>query len=80
MRALGDSGLQCFLLDWGDPDPEERGFDVADYAMLRALPALDAAAARVDGPIAVLGHCMAGAIAAQAARFRPDRVDRVARW
>jgi polyhydroxyalkanoate synthase len=78
MRGLASLGLRCFLLDWGDPDAEERGFDVADYAVLRALPALDAAIAASDEPVAVLGHCMAGAIAAQAARFRLDRVERLA--
>lgn len=78
LRGLTAKGLQCYLLDWGDPDAEEREFDVTAYATLRALPALDAAIAAQDGPVSVLGHCMAGAIAALAARFRLDRVNRLA--
>ncbi len=83
MRGLAERGLRVFLLDWGAPTGEERGFSVADYAERRLVPAIEAASARAApkaggaARIAVMGHCMSGAIASAGALLAPDRVDRV---
>lgn len=81
MRGLAQRGLRVFLLDWGQPIGEERRFSVADYAERRLAPAIEAAAQAIGpaggGRLAVLGHCMSGAIAAAGALLASDRVDRL---
>lgn len=78
LRGLSRRGVRPLLLDWGDPGGEERGFDLEAYVVKRLEPAL-AAAARRDrgaraGPVFLLGHCMAGPLAAAAAQRRPEWV------
>ncbi|MEO1328722.1 MAG: alpha/beta fold hydrolase [Pseudomonadota bacterium] len=79
MRGLAARGVRPFLIDWGDPGPEERGFDLTDYVRKRVLPAFEAAAARAGGRAGLLGHCMGGALALAAARaLGPERAPRLA--
>jgi polyhydroxyalkanoate synthase len=78
MRALAAAGFRPLLLDWGDPGPEERGFDLSAYYARRLVPAAEAAAAAAGGPVAVLGYCMGGAFAAALAARRPELVSRLA--
>lgn len=77
LRGLARRGVRPALLDWGDPGPEERAFDLADYVLRRAVPALEALSVRRGGPVALFGHCMSGALAAALAALRPELVDRV---
>ncbi|MEL6234620.1 MAG: alpha/beta fold hydrolase [Pseudomonadota bacterium] len=75
MRHLAGAGLRPLLLDWGGAGAEERGFDLTAYHDLRLVPALEAAAR--DGPVALLGYCMGGTLAAALAQTRPDLVARL---
>ncbi|MEL6317192.1 MAG: alpha/beta fold hydrolase, partial [Pseudomonadota bacterium] len=75
LRGLARRGARPFLLDWGDPGIEERRFTLGDYVSRRVEPALAALGARTGGgPIALMGHCLAGGLAAAAASRRPDLV------
>jgi polyhydroxyalkanoate synthase len=73
MRAMAESGLRPYLVDWGTPDAEERGFDLTAYVarLERALAFLIKRARRAP---AVMGYCMGGTIAVALAARRPRRV------
>jgi polyhydroxyalkanoate synthase subunit PhaC len=73
LRWLAARGFRPVLLDWGEPGPEERGFDLDAYGRERLLPALGHLAAAAGRPVAVVGYCMGGTLAAGlAARTRED--------
>jgi polyhydroxyalkanoate synthase subunit PhaC len=73
MRWLAAQGLRPVLLDWGAPGPEEAGFDLQDYGAERLMPALEALVASAGRPVALLGYCMGGTLAAGlAARSRGE--------
>ena len=65
LRWLAGRGLRPYLLDWGRPGPDERGFTLTDYIAGRLEGALDAVlAARPQGPRPiVVGYCMGGLLA-----------------
>lgn len=74
LRGLARRGVRVFMIDWGAPGPEERGFDLEDYVLTRILPAAEAVAAATGGaPVALLGHCMSGPLALAAALERQRR-------
>lgn len=79
LRGLAARDVRPFLLHWGDPGAEERRFSLADYVDQRAIPALQEAR-RLSGQdlIAVLGHCMSGALAAATALRAKSYVSRFA--
>lgn len=64
LRWLAAEGLRPVLLDWGPPGPEERGLDLEGYGAERLLPALRALRRDAGRPVAVLGYCMGGTLAA----------------
>jgi polyhydroxyalkanoate synthase subunit PhaC len=70
LRWLAARGLRPLLLDWGVPGPQEAGFGLEDYGQRRLLPALDRIAAETRRPVAVLGYCMGGTLAAGLAARR----------
>jgi polyhydroxyalkanoate synthase subunit PhaC len=74
LRWLAARGLRPVLLDWGEPGPEERGFDLAAYGAERLLPALETLTAVAGRPPAVVGYCMGGTLAAGLAARRPEAV------
>lgn len=78
MRHLSGAGLRPLLLDWGEPGPDERGFDLADYVERRLIPAFDAARAACGGPLALVGYCMGGALTVALAGLRGADVARMA--
>ncbi len=74
VAALAERGHPTYLVDWGTPEPENGGEDVA--ATLRMLQrSVDRACRHARAPRAVLfGYCMGGTLATMfAARF-PARV------
>ncbi|WP_205910772.1 alpha/beta fold hydrolase [Paroceanicella profunda] len=71
VRHLAGRGLRVFLVDWGVPGPAEAGFDLTAWHDLRLAPML-AAARAAAGPVALLGYCMGGALAAAAAQIAPE--------
>lgn len=74
LRHLASQGLRPFLLDWGAPDGEELGFDLGQYCVERAQPAIDAVAALAGRKIGVLGYCMGGTLAVGIAATRPQHI------
>jgi polyhydroxyalkanoate synthase subunit PhaC len=64
LRWLAGRGLRPVLLDWGPPGPEERAFSLADYGHERLLPALRHLREAAGRPVAVVGYCMGGTLAA----------------
>jgi polyhydroxyalkanoate synthase len=72
LAYLADGGLRPFLLDWGEPGPEERAYRLADYALGRGGAALRRVRRLTGRRPALLGYCMGGllALALAAARRR----------
>lgn len=61
---LADSGVRPLLLDWGDIEGEEFGFDLGDFILRRLEPALQHARALAEGrPLVLAGYCMGGNLA-----------------
>jgi len=63
LRWSAAQGLQPFVMDWGSPGAEERGFDFTDYVAGRLEAALDAVKREPGGPVFVIGYCMGGNLA-----------------
>ena len=59
-RYLGQRGLRPYLLDWGAPGADERGFGLDDYIAGRLAPALEAVHRDAGRPLALAGYCMGG--------------------
>jgi polyhydroxyalkanoate synthase len=60
---LAETGLRPLVVDWDEPGPEERRFDLSDYVAERLDPAFEAGRGVADAPIAVIGYCMGGLLA-----------------
>ncbi|WP_296322967.1 alpha/beta fold hydrolase [Reyranella sp.] len=73
LRAMAAAGLRPYLVDWGAPNAEERGFDTTAY-VARLERALAFVAKRARRAPAVLGYCMGGTLAVALAARRPRRV------
>ncbi|MDP6353269.1 MAG: alpha/beta fold hydrolase [Alphaproteobacteria bacterium] len=78
MRYLSRRGIRPFLLDWGDPGGEERGFDLTKYMVARLRPALEAACAHGGGSVGLVGYCMGGLLALALALQCPRSVTSLA--
>ncbi len=65
-------GIRPYLLDWGAPGAEERGFDLHAYVTRRIEPALAHVAAANGRRPVVAGYCMGGLLALAAAVRRPE--------
>ena len=63
LRWCAAQGMAPFVMDWGSPGDQERGFDFTDYVAGRLERALDAVAREPGGPIFVIGYCMGGNLA-----------------
>jgi polyhydroxyalkanoate synthase len=63
LRWSAAQGFAPFVMDWGAPGPEERGFDFTDYVAGRLERALDAVRREPGGPVFVIGYCMGGNLA-----------------
>ena len=74
LRHLAADGLRPFLLDWGWPGADERGFGLSDYVCRRLEPAADQIFAATGRAPLVVGYCMGGLLAVALATRRPERV------
>ncbi|MBP7003478.1 alpha/beta fold hydrolase [Amaricoccus sp.] len=74
LRWLAGQGLRPLLLDWGAPGRAEAGFALDDYGALRLEPALAQARALSGRPVALIGYCMGGTLAAGLAARRPEGI------
>lgn len=72
MRYMARHGLAPYLVDWGDPGPDESDFDIAAYIDQRLIPMMEEVTAREGRPPVVLGYCMGGLLAVAACLRRPD--------
>jgi len=73
VRHLRAKGLRPFLVDWGEPGPEERQFGLDDYVADRLSAMLDVVTARAGRP-ALLGYCMGGLLTVALSALRPADV------
>lgn len=73
LRAMAAQGLRPYLVDWGTPNEEERGFDSTAYVG-RLERALAFVAKRARRSPAVLGYCMGGTLTVALAARKPRRV------
>ncbi len=71
---LADSGLRPLVLDWGEPGPAERRFNLDDYISGPLQSALLAAVELAGEPVAVAGYCMGGLLALAGALRAPAKV------
>lgn len=76
LRWLAARGARPLLLDWGAPGPREAGFDLGDYGA-RLVAAIDAARHIAGQPVALMGYCMGGTLAAGVAARRPEGLSRL---
>jgi polyhydroxyalkanoate synthase subunit PhaC len=74
LRWLAGQGFRPLLMDWGDPGPDEAGFDLDAYGRARLLPALAAARRLAGRPVPVMGYCMGGTLAVGLAARAPEDV------
>ncbi len=72
VRWLADQGFRPYLVDWGSPGAEERGFSLTDYVVGRLEAALDAVIAADRRPPLAIGYCMGGLLALALAQRRQD--------
>ncbi|HMR53959.1 MAG TPA: alpha/beta fold hydrolase [Amaricoccus sp.] len=77
LRWLAAQGIRPLLLDWGEPGAEEAGFGLDDYGRRRLLPALRQVLEEGGRPVALMGYCMGGTLAAGAAARVPEGVARL---
>ncbi len=73
LRALAAAGLRPYLVDWGTPNADERGFDTTAY-VARLERALSFVAKRARRAPAVMGYCMGGTLAVALAARQPRKV------
>jgi polyhydroxyalkanoate synthase len=67
MQWLAAQGLQPYLVEWGTPQPDERGLSITGHVETYLLPLIDTV-----GPDAALaGYCLGGTMAMAAATIRP---------
>ncbi|MHA1536003.1 MAG: alpha/beta fold hydrolase [Alphaproteobacteria bacterium] len=79
MRYLAARGIRPFLVDWGEPGPEERALGLDDYILDRLGGCLDVVSAANGGrPVPVAGYCMGGLLALALAQLRPETVSGLA--
>ncbi|TNE61731.1 MAG: alpha/beta fold hydrolase [Alphaproteobacteria bacterium] len=71
-------GFRPFLVDWGEPGPEERHFGTSDYVTERLLPFLKHVAALSGGPVPVIGNCMGGTLTVALGGIASELMSRLA--
>jgi polyhydroxyalkanoate synthase len=75
LRWLASRGHRVMLVDWGWPDDERRGVDVAGHIEEIVLPLL----AAISEPAALVGYCLGGTMALAVAQLgRPRAVATIA--
>lgn len=72
MRWLVHQGFRPFLLDWGVPGEDERGFTLTDYIAGRLDQVLDAVLTLTGRSPVMAGYCMGGNLALALATRRPQ--------
>ncbi len=78
LRWLPGQGVRPFLVDWGTPGALERRYTLTDYIAGRLERALDATLTLTGKPVAVVGYCMGGMLAAALTLRRRRDIDALA--
>ena len=63
LRWIAAQGFRTWLLDWGEPQPRDRGLDIAGHVAERLVPLI----AKLDAPPILVGYCLGGTMALAAA-------------
>lgn len=71
---LSANGVDCYLLDWGQPATDDYMRDMNSLFSERLLPAIDHIAKIHDNRIAALGYCMGGTLLAAAAQLAENKI------
>lgn len=66
LRHMAAAGHDAHLVDWGTPDKEDAGLDLAGHVAQRLVPMLDA----LPRPPILVGYCLGGTLAIGAATLR----------
>jgi polyhydroxyalkanoate synthase subunit PhaC len=75
VRRSMAAGLQTYLVDWGQPQPEDEGLGLEQYAYQTIVDCLDAVSAETMLSTAfIAGHSLGGTLAAIFASLRPERL------
>lgn len=75
VRALSAAGHPTFLVDWGEPGPEDAGQDGGEVLLDLLHRSVDRACREVgETQVTLLGYCQGGTLAAMYAALRPARV------
>jgi polyhydroxyalkanoate synthase subunit PhaC len=69
MRFLAGAGFRPYMVDWGRPGEQERGFSLSNY-IARLAGALDVMRKLTPEKPAVIGYCMGGLLALALAQAR----------
>lgn len=69
LRWLAAQGRHVLLLDWGWPDGDRQGLDVAGHVEQIALPLMQG----LGQPVDLVGYCLGGTMALAAAQLGPAR-------
>lgn len=78
LRWLAAQGLRPVLLDWGEVGPEEAGFSLDDYGLLRLAPALTHLREASGRGVGLVGYCMGGTLSVGLAARRPEGISALA--
>lgn len=74
VRHVADAGFHAWLVDWGEPRPQDAGLDLGGHVARGLLPLIR----RLDRPPILVGYCLGGTLALGAAALLGDRVAGVA--
>jgi polyhydroxyalkanoate synthase len=67
LRWLAGRGHRVLLLDWGWPGDKRNNWTIAEHVERMLLPLLES----IGTPVALVGYCLGGTMAAAAAQLRP---------
>ncbi|MEE8444709.1 MAG: alpha/beta fold hydrolase [Alphaproteobacteria bacterium] len=74
LRWLAGQGVNPWLVDWGYPGQDERGFGLEEYVAGRLARTLDAVVELTGQRPVLAGYCMGGLLALALARLRREQV------
>lgn len=63
LRWCSEQGLHPYLLDWGEPDPDDRELDATIHVEQRLIPLIE----ELGKPPLLVGYCLGGTLAYAAA-------------
>ncbi|PIR37680.1 MAG: hypothetical protein COV35_09310 [Alphaproteobacteria bacterium CG11_big_fil_rev_8_21_14_0_20_39_49] len=75
IRYLKKNGINSYLVDWGEPEQDELGFDLDDYIVGRLDKIIDHVRKVSKKPIILAGYCMGGLLAIASALRNSEKVN-----